>query len=272
MAASEAQVRALTGAYRTSAQRQAALVALLVAAYYRQQVNVDDPGTIARWIDLLVPRILTERDKVSELAARYGDTLRKLERPDLADGFRFTKAPPLDEKAIRISLSVVGPGQASKAYREIRESDLDPGMKQALLEVEDRKAETRIIGSVERHVQDGGRETLQRGAAEDRVALGWVRITDGDPCYFCAMLASRGLEFGAYGEDSFARSDARFVGDGKIKVHDHCSCHPKAVYSEDDPFLKDAERFEEMWREYSRGGGAFAIKTFRQAYEGRAQD
>src|SRR5690606_30594435 len=51
---------------------------------------------------------------------------------------------------------------------------------------------SQTLGSVIRLVLQGGRDTITETIKRDRQALGFARVTDGDPCYFCAMLASRG--------------------------------------------------------------------------------
>jgi hypothetical protein len=67
------------------------------------------------------------------------------------------------------------------------------------------------LGTAARIALDGGRTTTLDTVKADPAAVGWWRMTDGDPCHFCAMLASRGIVFK---EHSFARSDARFIGRG----------------------------------------------------------
>src|SRR5581483_2848737 len=43
----------------------------------------------------------------------------------------------------------------------------------------------RTSGAVTRYVLDAGRQTLIDAVQKDQAALGWARITDGNPCYFC---------------------------------------------------------------------------------------
>lgn len=47
-------------------------------------------------------------------------------------------------------------------------------------------------GSLMATVLAGGRNTLIGSVESSRFSLGWRRVTDGNPCAFCAMLASRG--------------------------------------------------------------------------------
>jgi hypothetical protein len=123
-----------------------------------------------------------------------------------------------------------------------------------------------IAGATIRHVSNGGRQTLVDATERDTKALGYVRVTKDKPCFFCAMLASRGLVFA---EDSFDASDPRFTGDGTAKVHDNCSCTMKPVNRrKDDPFLAKATDFEDLWSRWGAGGGGQkAALRFRRGYD-----
>lgn len=288
--ASPEAVRALTYSHRQAQARRALVVAALVAAYYRQRVDVQDPQSVERWLEIMIPRILRSHDESARLAAAYGDALRRLELPEVDDGFRFEPSRTVTEEQIRRSLSVVGPGSyldkmtqisdvTTRTVAEPREDDrvelvprIDEDARTAMLEDAKGVTAAKIAGATMRHVQNGGRATIHDNVKRDRVALGWIRVTRDEPCYFCAMLASRGIEYNAYSKGSFDRSDPRFFGSGTAKVHDNCQCHIKPVYTEDDALVGRAEEFEAMWREWSTGSSAQAILTFRRGYEGRIRE
>lgn len=118
-----------------------------------------------------------------------------------------------------------------------------------------RTALVRVSGAVTRHVLNGGRETLVRSVRADRRALGWARATSGDPCSFCAMLASRGP---VYGERS-----------GDFQSHDHCACSLEPVYRRDQEWPPGSRDYQRIWRETaSERGGAEARQAFRHAVAG----
>ncbi|WP_420100178.1 hypothetical protein [Corynebacterium sp.] len=85
---------------------------------------------------------------------------------------------------------------------------------------------------------DGGRQVIETEVRRGNGPVGYARVVDADPCPFCAMLASRGLYFAGeespgallYRSDSFGDVNARFVGDGRFKVHDGCCCTMEPVY------------------------------------------
>lgn len=264
--AAATEARALTETYRAAQARRAAIIAALVAAYFRTKVVIEDPASVRRWLDLMLPRIMAEHDRTARMAAIYGNKLRQVELgSNISQGFTFTPSIGAITEQVERSLRVVGPEAYLNKARQIRESDEEPAMKQAFLDEAHKVAAERIAGSVARHVQNGGRQTLLDGVKADPVALGYMRTTRPNPCFFCAMLASRGL---VYAEDSFDASNARFTGAGKVKVHDECACSLKPVYVKDDPMLEDLERFKEMWAKWGAGGGN-ALLRFRQGYEGR---
>lgn len=75
----------------------------------------------------------------------------------------------------------------------------------------------RASGAVTRHIIDGGRQTIIDSVAADKEAVGWARVTDGDPCYFCLTLASRGAVYKSEQSASF-------------QAHDHCACVAMPVF------------------------------------------
>lgn len=83
----------------------------------------------------------------------------------------------------------------------------------------------KFSGMVRRQVLSGGRMMVDATTAGDSRAVGWRRVTDGDPCTFCAMLASRGP---VYQSEEKAVSIA---GTG-LEYHGHCGCTAEVVYGE----------------------------------------
>lgn len=114
----------------------------------------------------------------------------------------------------------------------------------------------RTVGSAARLASEGGRETVTRTMRDDPRAHGWQRVTGGDACYFCAMLAGRG---GVYSADS-----------ADFEAHDFCQCEAEPVFSRDrrDQMDENAVRFEELYDEVARGSDD-PLLAFRRAYEAR---
>jgi hypothetical protein len=120
---------------------------------------------------------------------------------------------------------------------------------------------TRTSGAVARHVLNGGRDALLASVAADRKTVGWIRVTSGDPCPFCAMLAGRGAVY--------AESAADF------QSHDHCSCSAEPQYEGSElPALN--QRFRETYNravasareagELERGTSNDLLNAFRREF------
>jgi hypothetical protein len=257
------RAEATTAAYKLQQNRRAAAIAAVVAAYYRSKVNIEDPDSIERWLDLMLPRILREHDNIANLGSLFATEIRRLELPD-ASPLRFEPSVGAVAEQVRTSLRVVGPTDYANKMRDIRRLDLDP-LRQRALEADAKQVTARkVASSVVRHAQAGGRQTIIDAVASDRLALGYVRVTRAKPCFFCAMLASRGLVFA---QDSFDMSDPRFTGDGTVKVHDECGCTMKPVYNrKTDEAMQAIAPFEDMWSRWGAGGGD-ALLRFRRGYD-----
>jgi hypothetical protein len=106
-------------------------------------------------------------------------------------------------------------------------------------------------GVASRHVLTGGRRSLLTLLQVHR----WARVTDGDPCAYCAMLAGRGPVY-------LTRQTASF------SAHDHCACTAEPVYSSDAPWPGRAAEFREMWDQHIKGrySGKEARRQWQRIY------
>lgn len=164
------------------------------------------------------------------------------------------------DRAARVSLTVTGPvSQKSKAGRG---KPLQLARDESFVEA---------AGAATRHVLTGGRQSLLTLVEGDMRAIGWIRVTDGDPCSFCAMLASRGA---VYKNDSFSQADPRFSGPGEFKVHDSCACTMEVVYSRQAAWPGRGDEFYRMWRDNIEGrySGQAARNAWRRLYEQRQRE
>lgn len=150
-----------------------------------------------------------------------------------------------------------------------------PGPEAELME----KAESRSTGAAVRHAMDGSRGVTDR-VMRDRRVLGYARVTDSDPCAFCALLASRGAVFK---KDSFQGSDAQFAPHPEAstslpekfsdvaKVHDHCCCSLRPVYTRTGSFDAAAKYWRNGWDAiYARNpydSNSNHIKQFREWHQ-----
>lgn len=168
---------------------------------------------------------------------------RSLQRPGLQ-----IDIPDIDwsenDRKVEIDLNIAGPiGQKSKIGKG---KTPDEARDASLVE---------SSGAATRHVLTGGRRSLLTLLQGDPQVKRWIRVTDGDPCYFCAMLASRGPVY--LTEDSAGFS-----------AHDHCACTAEPVYSAGAPWPGRAQEFHRLWREHihRRYSGAEARRQWRRIY------
>lgn len=90
-------------------------------------------------------------------------------------------------------------------------------------------AQNRLLGSVQRHVQQAGRDTLFENGKRDRARPRWARRPDSDPCKFCNMLASRGAVY-------LSAETAGQFNDW----HDDCNCQPEMTFDGEVSYDVDA--------------------------------
>ena len=143
-------------------------------------------------------------------------------------------------------------------------------------------ASVQAAGAAMRHVGNGGRDTVLTLVENDRAALGWIRVTSGNPCSFCAVLASRGITWNRYNQQSFGASDIKFKNDPRFdsggrptaKVHDNCHCVLSPVFVANDPQLEAGKAFRDLWNAQVRNkySGKDALKAFRRAYEAQQRE
>ena len=236
--------------------------ARLSAEFMRQVMklwrDLADPARIdGSWSAIrpaFVPLVLMARLGSAQLARSYYMQARSAAGVG-DDGFMPSSAPLLSGDRLIKTLDVTGPVEFKKAISAGRTPI-------QAIEV----AAVRMAGSTQYLVLEGGRTAMQDSIDRDAEATGWARVTDNDPCAWCAMLASRGPVY----------KSAKTAGDprqGGNSYHDACACQAWPSFSLEEPFIGVAERLYDDWRRETRGtGGKNAVNAFRRWWEaeGRA--
>lgn len=107
-------------------------------------------------------------------------------------------------------------------------------------------------GSASALVVGGGRATIMGAIQSDHQAVGWQRVTDGDPCAFCSMIASQGIVY--KGEDT-----------AEFEAHGHCLCTAEPAY-EGSKINPANARARDAWDAATQGlGGTDALNAYRRA-------
>lgn len=225
------------------------------------------PAGVRLWLERVLPIIFRYRTRSSASAAAYLTELRRVEVGTTV-GFRTVLADQVDRQQLVTSLVVTGPKRLQTTAKRLEQMPtLDDRQRAKRLAAAADQAFATSTAAAQRHVTNGGRETAIATTAADRRALGWIRVGDGNSCWFCAMLISRGV---VYKEQSFDRSDPRFTGPGDYKVHDFDGCTLKPVYRRDDPAVAASDRLSDLWASSTTGtSGKGSMQAFKAAYTAR---
>ena len=274
---STAEGRQLTDAQRRAQLALRAAAARDVLEVWRRVFDLSDiDGSWSRMEPGMEAITRDYRRRSSGLAVGYYREHRAAE--GVAGTFRPSLEPQPSREALRHSLGYYGkvvPNQLLRAGR--------PDVMQ--------QAGVHLVGGVSRHVNNGGRATLEQAVIQDNQATGWMRVTGSDPCAFCAMLASRGpvfktgqsaLRVGRTMAPEQARGQME-AGHGRLRgtrardesFHDHCQCTSEPQYQGSDPWderFPQAAEYRDLWNESRRGvrGAPAQRRAFRRAFEGRA--
>jgi hypothetical protein len=211
--------------------------------------------TAAAWIKAAVALIARYRTKSVAQGLSYYHLIRSAETGEIS-GLPTVVVAPLDEAAAQTSMLVTGPVQAKSLIK----AGYTP----------DRAMNTALVTSakaVQRHVLNGGRAAVVAASLDDRKAVGWIRITDGHPCAFCALLAGRGPVYHSE-KDALKASGARGKQSVGQPYHDGCGCTAEPMFSRSAPWPRLNQQFADLY-EQSTGdtSGAGKLKAFRKAFD-----
>lgn len=212
----------------------------------KDQLQQTFPGWL-RAMQLLIANYHRQSAQAAGAAYRAARA-QALRSPSPASLIRL--APPPDPLWMSKALGFAGPGMLSKDTAR-------PGT-----------ALSTTLGTASRIVLDGGRTTIEQTTKADPAAVGWFLHTDGDPCWWCAMIASRGTVFK---EHSLSQSNARFTGPGTAKTHNHCGCVLSPVFSSRQHLPEVNDAADHLWSASTGGlSGQQARDAFRKAWANRS--
>ena len=238
--------------YRRAQAQLAATLTRDLVLLLRVLFQPGNPGPAWQAVRTAVAALIADRRRQSADAAV---AFYRAER--LAAGVRspFTPTTPAALPAEQVLAAVDATGIA--AFARALRAGASP--QQAL----DRAA-VMLSGSASRLALDGGRTVVDTSVRSDDAAIGWIRVTDADPCPWCLMMAGRGAAFQS--ADSAGRAkNAQFVGDGQAKWHDHCGCIAVPVWDPDDPRLARADDLYDQWVQVTGGtSGKAAVNAWRR--------
>ena len=138
-------------------------------------------ATFGPYADIMASIVRNFRQRSHELANEAYLGLRAAEGVTTAAPQLYRQPLPMNDKALRSSLWVTGPGTyQNRVAKGLSHAD---ALSRAL---------TSTLGGMGRHVENAGRHAMMDAVSQDPSAGGWSRASAGNPCSFCAMLISRG--------------------------------------------------------------------------------
>jgi hypothetical protein len=208
--------------------------------------------------------------------ARESNQLHRPEPDDLhaitVERFEWPVEPVADlDRAASISLAHSGPVRAQEivqtATRQRARLD-DPDF---LAELE--SAGRAAAGVADREALRSGRDLVDQASRGDRRVRGWARVTDGDPCGFCSMLASRGAIYRSRASAGTVEDSRGDNPEDLKKYHPMCHCQVVPVYGGEEFLTPEARRLSDQWTEVTRGTtGDEARRVWRQHIEGQRRE
>jgi hypothetical protein len=123
---------------------------------------------------------------------------------------------------------------------------------------QDSSALSTTQGTAVRIVQSGARDTIIGTTKADPKAAGWYRVTDGDPCAFCALMASRGVVYRSEKTASF-------------KSHNDCGCTAAPAFSSGQALPDISSEALRVYQDSTAGlPNPQRIAAFRKAWNARS--
>ena len=153
--------------------------------------------------------------------------------------------------------------KAADKAKALRSNDeLTPD--QVLTQIEKNHQAAGSLGSgiVDAAGMQGGRETIDKAVRGDRKVKMIARGTSGDPCAFCAMLASRGFVY--TGETSGVGGEIT-VSQDINEYHKNCHCFPIVKFTTTSQLPELNRYFKEQWPDVTDGNsGLDALNAWRR--------
>lgn len=123
----------------------------------------------------------------------------------------------------------------------------------ASIDFAERAGQASMLRSAQRRILDAPRQGIIERAAHGEDTVGWARVGDGAPCYFCAMLISRGPVY-----------TERTV---QFRAHDGCGCGAKMCFR-NDPSRGWTDQSRTLREFYDANKG----ENYRSAYNRALKD
>jgi hypothetical protein len=216
--------------------RETAAIQVALSRFWDQIMDPHDiPGSFDKFEKVAIRLVNAGRTRGEGTAQAYYEQLKVLSGlPETVSVPR----QPFDSQYTALSLQSTGRGRALKKIGQGYPAEV-------ALDI----AKTAMLGAAKRHTLNAGRQRLLDLSKRDPDVKGWVRVSDGNPCHFCAMLLSRGPVYNAM--------------TSRFRSHDGCGCSARPVLRNDPSggWTPDALAMRDLW-DANHGN----VDAFREAY------
>jgi len=261
----------------------AASVALAVALLWRRLKFKSLDTTAIPFMEAALPKVADGFYRSQQLSSDLFRTLESLQTLSVDHAYRppgpprlvrpealvrphvrvrvETPAVPFNERLAGATLLSAGPGRVWQSLPAPEDEAMGVGLKS-------------VVGAAQRLALDGGREQTERDMQSSSLCVGWQRVTDDDPCYFCALLASKGPDYKS--GLAFARSNRKFSAnsvfnagepEGIAKVHNHCRCTLVPVFEAFEFSQPIADDALVLWDKTSDFPARQRMNEYRKLFE-----
>lgn len=237
--ASTVEAARLTETQRRDQVRVAKELIVSLRAMWTLLNPADLDGSTSTWLTFAVARLEAAHSESARIALAYLQGFRRLEIGAPLTAFESIRVPLRNPE---VALYFTGPVKVKQGMT----AGLTLGRATSL-------AFKEMSRTAQMLALNGGRDTIKAGIRRDRKALGYQRVTDGSPCYFCAMLASRGP---VYNKHSFTNT----------RVHIGCGCTLEPVYARDTEWAGRSREYADIYANVTPGANQSVVAAFRQAY------
>jgi len=204
---------------RLARARLAAAAGTLVAKALREVWTPNDPqGSFAEFVSVALP--------IVRVTSRQANEISRLQFS--------TRAEPGAWRPYERSADQIASGFWATGWRSL-EAERPLAVAQSL-----------VLGVAARQVTSASQQSVIDSLRRSRIRAAYLLVNGSNPCWFCAMLASRGPVFQ---DDSFDESDPRFVGPGTARVHDNCGCSLVVVNTRESTEMATWQELEQQWKD-----------------------
>jgi len=195
------------------------------------------PDSVKAFEQAMVLLVQSRSKQSAAIAARYLERFRQAElREQSAQAIALAEARGAEQIKTVIGASARGGVYRALTHGQTYEAAMQTGL-------------VRVAGDVSRLVMLGGSDTITGEARRNK--LRYARVTSGNPCAFCAMLASRGPVY--WSEES-----------ASFEPHGNCSCQPEIEYGPDYEWPGNGREYQDLWRQTGD------LNEFRKALAAKA--